>query len=112
MQFDVLKTLDTILFYNYTDFNFMNNWMKRILFLIITFGLNFFLICTLHVVHQSFLLIVVTFLSCLILGLYLKLVTPNAGPFISNLAWGLLYGSLSIFAITLSLIIWLAHLYK
>ena len=84
----------------------------KLLFFFMTFVLNFFLVYTYKGLHDYFLLIVTTFLLCFLTGLFLKLVLPNSKKIIQNLAWGLIYGSATIFVLTLALIIWVAHLYN
>ena len=84
----------------------------KLLFFLLTFALNFFLIYTYKGLHDNFLLIVTTLLLCFFMGLFLKLVRPNSKIIVQNLAWGLIYGSVTIFVLTLALIIWVAHLYN
>jgi hypothetical protein len=82
----------------------MHTWIARIIFFLLTFGLNFLLLFSFKGVHDYSSLIVVTFFSGLIGGLYLKIVMFDARPIIRNLAWGMLFGSLSFLVFVLFLI--------
>ena len=81
-------------------------------FFLMTFSLNFFLVYTYKGLHDNFLLIVMTLLSCFFTGLFLRLVRPNSTAIFQNLTWGLLYGSMTIFILALALIIWVGHQYN
>ncbi len=77
-----------------------------------TITLNFLLIYSYKSHHDNFPLIVSTLLICFFMGLFLKLVRPNSKAIIQNLAWGLLYGSVTIIILTVTFITWVACLYN
>jgi len=91
---------------------FKKEWFFKLLFFFLTFGVNFLLIYTFKGLHDNFLLIITTLLLCFLTGLFLKLVRPNSKFIIKNLAWGLLYGSLTIFILALVLIFWVGYSYS
>ena len=84
----------------------------KLLFFLLTFAVNFFLVYTYKGLHDNFLLIVTTLLLCFLTGLFLKLVRPNSKIIVQNLAWGLIYGSVAIFVLILALIILVAYSYN
>ncbi len=89
-----------------------NQLVYKLLFFCVTLALNFFLIYTFKSLHNSPLLIITTLISCFLIGIFLKFRQTKPNVIVKNLAWGLIYGSLTVFVLTLALLIWVSYLYN
>lgn len=82
-------------------------WITKLASLFLTFGLLYFLIA----VHNVILL-VSAFIVLIFFGEYLIYTKPNSNSTLLNIAWGLVYGSVTFLVLAIATAAYVSYLYN
>lgn len=87
------------------------SWIIKLISFISTFALLFILAGYFGVVHYNFIFLISAFVVCLLLGELIIFSELSSKPLLINIAWGLVYGSLTVFILIVGLIIYVSYCY-
>ncbi len=79
----------------------------KALFFTLTILLHLLFVLTLKLLDDK--IIIAIFLGCLILGLIIKIIEKNKKSLLSDIGWGLFYGSITSSALVITFLFWLAN---